>query len=67
MPVLFIVVYCGSNSIKGAPMPDGGNKQLRSWMFVPGNRDRRKRRALTQSFSTSKTAFCRQKSRMHGA
>ena len=38
--VRFIVVYCHSNSIKGAPMPDVGNEQLRSWMFVPGNRDR---------------------------
>jgi len=47
MPVWFIVVCCGSNSIKGAPMPDGGNKQLRSWMFVPGNRDRFIQKAKT--------------------
>ena len=28
-------------------MPDGGNKQLRSWMFVPGNRDRFIQKAKT--------------------
>jgi citrate lyase subunit beta / citryl-CoA lyase len=49
MPVWFIVVYCQSNSIKGAPMPDVGNKQLRSWMFVPGNRDRFIQKAKTSS------------------
>jgi citrate lyase subunit beta/citryl-CoA lyase len=49
MPVWSVVVYCHSNSIKGAPMPDVGNKQLRSWMFVPGNRDRFIQKAKTSS------------------
>jgi citrate lyase subunit beta/citryl-CoA lyase len=44
-----VVVYCNSNSIKGAPMPDVGKKQLRSWMFVPGNRDRFIQKAKTSS------------------
>ena len=30
-------------------MPDGGNKQLRSWMFVPGNRDRFIQKVKTSS------------------
>ena len=30
-------------------MPDVGNKQLRSWMFVPGNRDRFIQKAKTSS------------------
>jgi citrate lyase subunit beta/citryl-CoA lyase len=37
------------HSIKGAPMPDVGKKQLRSWMFVPGNRDRFIQKAKTSS------------------
>jgi citrate lyase subunit beta / citryl-CoA lyase len=49
MLVWFIVVYCRTKSIKGAPMPDLGNKQLRSWMFVPGNRDRFIKKAKTSS------------------
>jgi citrate lyase subunit beta/citryl-CoA lyase len=36
-------------SAKGCAMPGSDNKQLRSWMFVPGNRDRFIQKARTSS------------------